>query len=478
MKSTKRHSLNFNWVIFIGFIFIGYEYFITMLPGLGFHDVGELQGVVPILQIAHPTGFPSYMICGFLLSQIFIGQDPAWRINFLSLIYTLGSLFLLYLSINLFIRNRLISFLSVAFIAFTLPIWNYAGMADTHSFGRLMLSLILYFLFLARNKFSRNYWRILFLLIGISLGGHLFILYAMPTIFIYTLILLRGNSNQIHKKKEFVIEIIICFLIGLSTYLFLPIRSSLGIQLLDYSLATWSGFFRHVSGSDFQGLMFQGGIPAIFYNVFGGLVSLYKWVGVFGSILAIAGICFGVLKYRTETLVMLSICLSFVLFAANYPTSDGSRYYGWVLLLSSFFIALGCLGAAQLIKIKGSIFAVAAIIILLTSFVIVNNFPLVDKHKNNSAQVYAAEVMQSVEYNAVILTWWHYMTPLRYEQMVLGKRSDITLVTKGPGEWQEYADLYFPDRPVYVVQEEESLSHKYSLISVGPIYKLERKREL
>ena len=80
-----------------------------MLPGLGFHDVGELQGVVPLLQIAHPTGFPSYMLVSFLLNLVLLGSDKAWNVNFLSLLYTIGGIFVFYKAIQLVIKDRAIS---------------------------------------------------------------------------------------------------------------------------------------------------------------------------------------------------------------------------------------------------------------------------------------------------------------------------------------------------------------------------------
>ena len=42
----------------------------AMLPGLGFWDTAELQAVAPLLGTAHPTGFPTYVILGWLVDQV------------------------------------------------------------------------------------------------------------------------------------------------------------------------------------------------------------------------------------------------------------------------------------------------------------------------------------------------------------------------------------------------------------------------
>ncbi len=42
--------------------------FAVLEPGLEFWDTGELQAVAPLLGTAHPTGFPTYVILGWLAS--------------------------------------------------------------------------------------------------------------------------------------------------------------------------------------------------------------------------------------------------------------------------------------------------------------------------------------------------------------------------------------------------------------------------
>ena len=41
---------------------------LTMLPGVAYWDTGELQAVAPLLGTAHPTGFPTYVLLGWLAS--------------------------------------------------------------------------------------------------------------------------------------------------------------------------------------------------------------------------------------------------------------------------------------------------------------------------------------------------------------------------------------------------------------------------
>ena len=58
-----------------------------LMPGVGFWDTAEFQMVGPVLGTAHPTGYPSYVIVGWIASALLtpIGE-AALRMNVLSAI--------------------------------------------------------------------------------------------------------------------------------------------------------------------------------------------------------------------------------------------------------------------------------------------------------------------------------------------------------------------------------------------------------
>src|SRR5918996_876594 len=43
---------------------------LAMMPGLGYWDTAELQTVAPLLGTAHPTGFPTYVLLGWLVNAV------------------------------------------------------------------------------------------------------------------------------------------------------------------------------------------------------------------------------------------------------------------------------------------------------------------------------------------------------------------------------------------------------------------------
>lgn len=472
MERVKLKITRNNILLVFGFLAIAFIYYSTMLPSLGFHDVGELQGVVPILQIPHPTGFPAYILSSYILSFFLPSVDFAWKVNLLSLIYTIVSLVGIYFVTYILTKQKLICFLGVVVISFTEPIWNYAGMADTHSFGRMFLALLIFVAFYLEKKFSMRIWLVFFFISGFSLGGHLFIVYALPWILVW---LVYFSYRKKHLSFKSIILGLLFFIIGFSIYLFLPIRSLIGGTYLDYSLATWNGFSRHVSGSDFASLMFKEHPSVLIMQMIDGFKNIYDWLGLSVVLVIFLGIFFGMKYYFKYTFLVLLISFSLHIFASTYPTSDSSRYFGWILLVSAFLITLGFGAILNILPKKLGRVVVVLFALLLIYRMINTNYIEVDKHDNFSAVNYANSAFGVVEQNGVILSWWHYMTPLRYKQDVENVRPDVLIITKGPGEWRDEVGRYIDRRDVYVVESEDSLKALYNLVPVGNLYKVEMK---
>ena len=60
---------------------------LAVMPGVAFWDTGELQAVAPLMGTAHPTGFPTYVLLGWLASVLLQPfGEPAFRMNIFSAI--------------------------------------------------------------------------------------------------------------------------------------------------------------------------------------------------------------------------------------------------------------------------------------------------------------------------------------------------------------------------------------------------------
>src|SRR6185369_9597373 len=58
-----------------------------LMPGVAFWDTGEFQTVLPIMGTAHPTGYPTYVLLGFIGNIVLTPLgEPAFRVTILSLL--------------------------------------------------------------------------------------------------------------------------------------------------------------------------------------------------------------------------------------------------------------------------------------------------------------------------------------------------------------------------------------------------------
>ncbi|MEJ5200207.1 MAG: DUF2723 domain-containing protein, partial [Anaerolineae bacterium] len=72
-------------------------YLRTLAPGVLGGDSGEFQFAAWLGGFAHPTGYPLYLLMGWLWTHVVPWGDPAWRMNLLSAIWGAAAVGMFYL---------------------------------------------------------------------------------------------------------------------------------------------------------------------------------------------------------------------------------------------------------------------------------------------------------------------------------------------------------------------------------------------
>ena len=115
----------------------------TLLPGLGAWDTGEAQTVPPILGTMHPTGFPAYVVLGWLVSTVLAPLgSPAFLMNLMSALLIASAA-----GLTVLVNRRLGVALLVcvaAAIGFALTplVWRVGVAADAHALHAVLLVAI------------------------------------------------------------------------------------------------------------------------------------------------------------------------------------------------------------------------------------------------------------------------------------------------------------------------------------------------
>ena len=120
---------------------------IALLPGLAFWDTGELQAVAPLMGTAHPTGFPTYVLLGWLASVVLQPfGEPAFRMNLFSAICVAVAAGV---TVDLVRKLTGWTILGVAAgiaLALTPVAWAIATHAEAHSLHLALLAILLWLL--------------------------------------------------------------------------------------------------------------------------------------------------------------------------------------------------------------------------------------------------------------------------------------------------------------------------------------------
>ncbi len=436
--------------------------FPTLMPGVGYWDTAEFQAVAPSLGIAHPTGYPLYILLGKLVSSIPAGR-VAWRMNAFSALCTAGAGGLL---TAMLIKGQIrFPWAITAGLAYGLArnVWGVSTHADPHTLNGFWAVMLVGLAWQAVETGSWRSWWILAGLAGLGLGNHMVLVMALPGL-VAGVALARPEWARDLRRWATAMG---GMLLGLSVYAYLPLRAAMN-PLVDYHHpVTWERFRYVVFGEQFRGDMgflslaglqaFLGTLPRL-----GGW--LIDWYTLPGAICLGAGVVLGlaVLVWRRAWpwLVGLAIALLVPAYAAGtYQNADLTRYY---FIPQAVAVALVAIAGDGLLRwIAGErrpwlphlAWAMPLAIFALVPL----HRPMVDQKWNVDAEHYMRNVLGAVRPDAVIVSWWSMSTPLWYGQAVEGLRPDVlvldesTLVKLGHPDPLEAVRQYVGRRPVYVI---------------------------
>ena len=122
----------------------------TLAPGLLDGDAGEFQFAAWGFGLAHPTGYPLYLILGGAWQHglALFGADPAWALNLFSAVTAAVTVALLFVTMRKIIPgpagvSRGVALFSAALLAVNPTFWSQALIAEVYALHGLLMVLIL-----------------------------------------------------------------------------------------------------------------------------------------------------------------------------------------------------------------------------------------------------------------------------------------------------------------------------------------------
>ena len=453
---------------------------IALLPGLAFWDTGELQAVAPLMGTAHPTGFPTYVLLGWLASVILQPfGEPALRMNLFSAICVAVAAGV---TVDLVRKLTGWTILGVAAgiaLALTPVTWAIATHAEAHSLHLALIAILLWLLVswderVAASRHADHdrdehrdrgdprdrgdrYLVAAAVIFGLAVGNHsLTLLLAIP-VGLYVLAVDPG----IWRRGRLVLGCVAALALTITlVYLELPLRAGPFRAGLVYGTPnTWEGFRYIVLAEQFQGSLSDpfGNLPAKVGDLVGRAVTQF---GILAPLIPIGFVVTAVRRPRYALLTGSAIVIT-CFFNASYSNADISRYYLVPVLIAWTWLAILAAVAVELLASVGGeqplaedvatpdgdddvapdpgwatpgpraamlaiIFSVA--LLIPTVVAAPDRLDAVDASSTHDAQTWVDRALEAMEPNAAVISWWSYSTPLWYEQRVQGERPDITII--------------------------------------------------
>ncbi len=512
--------------LLVGFVAL-FAASLTMLPGVAFWDTGELQTVGPLMGTAHPTGFPTYVLLGWFASVVLqpLGE-PAFRMNVLAALSVAVAA-----GVTVDLVRRLTGWLVLGIaagiaLALTPIVWAIATHAETHALHLAFVAILLWLLVAWDERVRRHahggsssgsestatadstspsgdrFLVAAAVVFALAVGNHsLTLLLALP-VGLYVL----AVDPHIWRRPRLVWTCVGALAATLViVYLELPLRAGPFRAPIVYgSPDTLEGFVSIVFAEQFRGSLVDP-----FGDLSGKLGLLIDRIAVqfwiFAPLVPVAFVATAVRVPRYALLTGSAVAIT-VFFAASYENADIGRYYlgpalmawTWLAILAEAairgLVAVGGLGrgpgstdTAEAARAAGlrpapdvgapqaglTALLIAFALVVPSVFAVPSRFEMASAVREIDARAWTDHVLEVMEPDAVIVSWWSYSTPLWYAQHVQGRRPDLAIVDdrtrldEDLGSMTQVIDANLGTRPVYVIRidrrEIDLLAARYEL---------------
>lgn len=458
----------------------------AMLPGLGFWDTAELQTVAPVLGTAHPTGFPTYVLSGWLANLLLSPfGEPALRMNLFAGICVAVAAGVTVDLVRVLTRSVVLGVLAGIGLALTDIAWSIGTQAEAHALHLAFVAILVRMLVawetrVERGDSGRDRWLAASAAVfGLAMGNHSLTLLLAPAIGVFVLAVEPG----LVRRPRLIVACATALVLTLvAVYLELPLRAGPFRAPLVYGHPeTWDGFW-YVALAE----QFRGSVVGPFSELgpkFAELVG--RTARAFGPLAILIPLAFVVTaRSRPRYAVLSGIAVATTcFFAASYVNADIERYYLGPALIAWTWLAILGGEAASIVaatlaghgaarrrngtrrtsRLEGALVVAIALGLLVPTVVALpGRLRHVDRSRDTLAREWVDRALERMAPDAVIVSWWSYSTPLWYAQHVEGRRPDIAIIDDRTrldehlGELTDVIDANLSSRPVYVIRVDPS----------------------
>lgn len=302
------------------YLFSGYS---TVAP---YRDSGDLAAAAYTLGISHPPGYVLYVLLGKIAVHGIPWGDIAFRLNGMSILF--GALAVLFLYLVLRQLTTVGAALAGA-VCFALSpaLWRLSQVSEMYSLNVCMGVFILWWL-LKEDDIRKAVW-IGALFCGLGLTNHQTLMFFFPG-YLYLIWKKFPAARNIRSLWPIVLMGIVFFMIGISVYAFLPIRSMTEPYMDSGDPETFRNFWRMISRSDYgilklhpQESMLSWTIGGIYQQILFFSKALISQFGFMGISMGLVGIWYAwKRKLLDVTMLLFAVSGPGFILLANLPVEN------------------------------------------------------------------------------------------------------------------------------------------------------------
>lgn len=469
-----------------------------------FDDSLELQLVAPTFGIAHPTGYPLYVILGGVWSRLLLPVGNwAWRMNLFSALAaaaTVALVFGLARQLNPTATGK--SSLGAGFAAALTfgvgSLWSsQATVAEVYALhGFFVVAILSVALRIglfgcgvqnsefglqfapppsprALHSFPPSLFH-LFTLIGLALAHHRTTVLLLPALALYLL----WSVPDIWRPRRVWLGWLAALLAPLLLYLWLPLRAAQGVLDLHGSYVhSWQGFWEHVLASQYTGFFADNALA----QPRTGWEWLTLWREQMGwPALLMGGVglltCWGRGRQANGAWVLLLLVMvTNGVFALTYRVHDAEVFLLPALLLFALFVGAGVGLIGRLAVHWPNLTLGAQVVMLLVLAFGMGRAPLINRSGVWAIHDYAVAVA-TVDFppNSHLVGLEGETTALRYMQAAEGLGRNATAVVADDPEQRRRVirSLVATGFPTYITREVAGIAREYSFTGDGPLVRV------
>ena len=526
---TPRRSRRLDWLVGVGVTLAAFGlYLSTLAPTVLEADAGEFQFTPWLPGIAHPTGYPLYLLVGWVWTHLLPAGEVAWRMNLLSAVFAALAVGLTYAAtrqlaeLTLPAASRLsrivAAVLAAAAFAVSHTFWSQAVMAEVYALHAMFTALILGLALRLRygdNGPSHGVGKLLAFTYGLSLTHHSTTVLLFPALALFGW-LRRPHStdpnlrsrhpfgfaqDRPHLRLRSLLPAAMLFTAPLLLYLYLPLiapatpYATLRLsrtQVLTLYDQSWQGFLDHITGSVFAAGLQPAAVGTERILLVWQL--LQQQVGRLGTFLAVAGLATLWRLRQFDLLILTGVTfLTMIAFNLVYFIGDVFVLFIPAWLIVCMWAGLGSLGLVRWIRLSffggrggryiwlrtmliGAVFGFFFLMVVVST---TRNIAEVNQKNNTHIRQRWQEILaEPIPANAILLSNdRNEIMPMWYYQYVEGRRPDLLGIFPWIIPHPDYANVgrvleqaLASGRPVYLIKPMAGLSLKADLTPAGTLF--------